>query len=183
MPINMKWCEWRLVPLLCYFLIAQLSWSWFLSLKPKNALYSLHLCFHEASHAKPLLCFIPVRVRMGRAPCTWQLSMGGSRGHRPSSRTVSFCASGVALQDIRHIHCWIFSSSAPEGSSMNFWLWAELTALIPLCRRYLGFWLLIKFHDLPADSGPDDLFRFLTWKQEFRGVFRSFFCWDRCTIF
>lgn len=58
---------------------------------------------------------------------------------------------------------------------MNFWLWAEVTALVPVCHHKLRFWLLTKCHNLPADRGPDDLFRFLTWKQEFRGIFRSCF--------
>lgn len=95
---------------------AWLSWSQFLSLKPK-ALLCTHctFAFIQPSHAKLLLCFIPARVRMGRAPCTWQLSMGGLRARRPSSRTVSFCDSGVALQGIRHIHSCNFQLFWPRG--------------------------------------------------------------------
>lgn len=58
-------------------------------------------------------CFyiLLVRVRMGRAHCTWQLSMGGSRGHRPSFRMVSFGACSIPLQKCRHF----------RGCSFQFW--------------------------------------------------------------
>lgn len=53
-----------------YFLIAQISWSVSFCETQNIALYSLYLCFHKPSHATAVLCFIPGRVRMGRAPCT-----------------------------------------------------------------------------------------------------------------
>lgn len=107
------WVEAGTTPMLfshCSAFLVSVSFSKTQSI----AVYLLYLCFHKLSHAKALLCFIPVRVRMGRAPCTWQLSMGGSRGRRPSSRTVSFCASGVALQGISHVHSCNFQSFWPR---------------------------------------------------------------------
>lgn len=60
----------------------------------------------------------------------------------------------------------------------------ELNWQLPFHRVItVRFWLFTEFHNLPSDSGSDVLFRFLTWKQDFRGVFRSFFCWEGCTVF
>lgn len=64
-------------------------------------LYMLNGCFYILS----------IRVRMGRARCTWQLSTGGSRGHRPSFRMVSFGACSIPLQKCRHF----------RGCSFQFW--------------------------------------------------------------
>lgn len=69
---------------------------------------------------------------MGRARCTWQLCMGGSRGRRPSFRMVSFCACLTSLQKIRHFqgcNFQLFWPSVPKDCSESCLALHQLLAL------------------------------------------------------